>query len=49
MISILSIWSDFHVDNNLEKEVVRMILEKVVQIREQSIKKATQDLIKQLE
>lgn len=49
MISILSIWSDFHVDDRLESEVVRVILEKVVEIREQSIKKATQELIKQLE
>ncbi len=49
MISILSIWSDFHVDDRLEAEVVRVILEKVVEIREQSIKKATQDLMLQLE
>lgn len=41
MISILSIWSDFHVDDRLESEVVRVIIEKVVEIREQSIKKAT--------
>lgn len=45
MISILSIWSDFHVDDRLEAEVVRVILEKVVEIREHSIKKATQDLM----
>ncbi len=34
MISILSIWKDFHVDEKLEAEVVRIILEKVVEIRE---------------
>lgn len=49
MISILSIWKDFHVDERLEGEVVRIILERVVEIREQSIKKATQDLIMKLE
>jgi hypothetical protein len=41
MISILSIWHDFHVDDKLEAELVRIIIEKVVEIREQSIKKAT--------
>ena len=49
MISILSIWHDFHVDDKLEAELVRIIIEKVVEIREQSIKKATQDLIRKLE
>ncbi len=49
MISILQIWSEFHVDELLESEVQRLILEKVISIREQSIKKATYDLIKQLE
>jgi hypothetical protein len=38
MISILSIWHDFHVDDKLEAELVRIIVEKVVEIREQSIK-----------
>ena len=49
MISILTIWADFHVDELLESEVQRLILEKVISIREQSIKKATTDLIRQLE
>jgi hypothetical protein len=37
MVSILSIWSDFHVDDALETEVVRLILEKVIHIREETI------------
>jgi len=49
MVSILTIWADFHVDELLESEVQRLILEKVISIREQSIKKATTDLIRQLE
>jgi hypothetical protein len=49
MLTILTIWSDFHVDELLESEVQRLILEKVISIREQSIKKATTDLIRQLE
>jgi hypothetical protein len=35
MLSILSIWADYHVDDKLEREVVRIILEKIVEIREQ--------------
>jgi len=34
MISILSIWKDFYVNDKLESEVVRIVLEKVVEIRE---------------
>jgi hypothetical protein len=34
MISILSIWKDFYTNEKLEAEVVRVILEKVVEIRE---------------
>ena len=49
MISILTIWGEFHVDEMLETEVVRLILEKVVELREQSIKRTTLDLIRQLE
>jgi hypothetical protein len=35
MTSILQIWTEFHVDDLLENEVVRLILEKVIAIREQ--------------
>lgn len=41
MISILAIWSEFHVDDRLENKVVHLIIEKIVKIREISIQKAT--------
>lgn len=49
MTSILQIWTEFHVDDILENEVVKMILEKVVAIREKQTKRITQELIRQLE
>ena len=49
MTSILQIWTEFHVDDALENEVVKLILEKVIAIREKQTKKITQELIKQLE
>jgi hypothetical protein len=49
MLSILQIWSEFTVDEVFENEIVKLILEKVVEIREHSIKRATLELIRQLE
>lgn len=49
MGGIIQLWNEFHINEPLEEEIVRIICERVVKMREQNLQKTTKSLIKSFE